>query len=107
MDRQAWIAILLCFVVLAGWQVYVIKQGPPPTARALASPTASVAPGATITPTPFAGTPSAPASESPAPNVAVPEATSTPKPFAEQTTTLRNADFELLLTNRGAGIAEA
>ena len=107
MDRQAWIAILLCFVVLAGWQVYVMKHAPPPLARALVSPSPSLAPEATIAPSPSAGTSSPTASQSTAPNVPLPEVTPTPKPFAEQTTTLRNADLELLLTNRGGGIAEA
>ena len=41
------------------------------------------------------------------PNEARPAPTPTPRPFVEQTTTLRNADLELLLTNRGGGIAEA
>jgi YidC/Oxa1 family membrane protein insertase len=107
MDRQAWIAILLCFVVLAGWQVYVMKHPPPLTAPMRASPSPSAATEATIAPSPVAGTSSPTASQSSPSNVPVPEATPTPKSFAEQTTTLRNADLELLLTNRGGGIAEA
>jgi len=39
MDRQAWVAIFLCFVVLAAWQVYVMKHAPPAATRAFASPT--------------------------------------------------------------------
>src|SRR4051812_3104001 len=108
MDRQAWIAILLCFVVLAGWQGYGMKHPPPPTTALMrASPNPSAATQATISPSPLAGTSSPAASPSSPSNVPLPEATPTPKPFGEQTTTLRNADLELLLTNRGGGIAEA
>ena len=67
----------------------------------------SVEPGATVAtslPSPAPGsTESRPTSAATPPN----EATPTPAPFVEKTTTLRNADLELLLTNRGGGIAEA
>ncbi len=55
-----------------------------------------------VPPTP-GSTESRPTSATTPPN----EATPTPAPFVEKTTTLRNADLELLLTNRGGGIAEA
>src|ERR1051326_6977340 len=103
MDRQAWIAIILCVIVLAAWQVYVAKHAPPIPAPALSSPSPSFAPGATVAvPTP-GPTVSHPAEPAVPPN----EATPTPAPFVEQTTTLRNDDLKLLLTNRGGGIAEA
>ena len=67
----------------------------------------SVEPGATVatsSPSPTPGsTESRPTSATTPPN----EATPTPAPFVEKTTTLRNADLEVLLTNRGGGIAEA
>ena len=67
----------------------------------------SVEPGTTVAtslPSPVPGsTESSPTSATTPPN----EATPTPAPFVEKTTTLGNADLELLLTNRGGGIAEA
>jgi YidC/Oxa1 family membrane protein insertase len=109
MDRQAWVAIILCVIVLAGWQVYMSKHAPPlMPAPVLASPSPSVA--ALATPSAPSSTGVAPGStESRPTETSVPpnEATPTPAPFVERTTTLRNADLELLLTNRGGGIAEA
>jgi len=109
MDRQAWVAIIFCVIVLAGWQVYVAKH-PPPTpapAPAPAAPSPSVAPGTPSVPSPSGVTPGAPESRPGETSVPPNEATPTPAPFVEKTTTLRNADLELLLTNRGGGIAEA
>ena len=105
MDRQAWVAIVLCVIGLAAWQVYVAKQAPPLPAKVLAAPSPSVAPGTMPVPSPAA----APDAEShPAESSVPPPAPApTPAPFVEQTTTLRSADLELLLTNRGGGIAEA
>ena len=100
MDRQAWVAIIFVVIGLAAWQVYVAKQTPPVPAKALASPSPSVSAPA-VTP---GATESRPAAPSVPPNN---EATPTPAPFVEQTTTLRNDDLELLLSNRGGGIAEA
>jgi YidC/Oxa1 family membrane protein insertase len=107
MDRQAWIAIILCVIVLAGWQVYVAKHAPPMPARVLASPSPSVAPGTTSVPSPTAASPGSTESGPAIPSAPPEGATPTPAPFVEKTTTLRNADLELLLTNRGGGIAEA
>ena len=114
MDRQAWIAVTLCIIGLIAWQVYMAKHPAPVPAKISASPSPapglrqdSVEPGATVAtslPSPAPGsTESRPTSATTPPN----EATPTPAPFVEKTTTLRNADLELLLTNRGGGIAEA
>ena len=114
MDRQAWIAVTLCIIGLIAWQVYMAKHPAPVPAKISASPSPapgvgqdSVEPGATVAtslPSPAPGsTESRPTSAATPPN----EATPTPAPFVEKTTTLRNADLELLLTNRGGGIAEA
>ncbi len=101
MDRQAWIAIALCIAGLIAWQVYMVKHPAVPPARALASPS----PVATASPAgaaaPVAATPGA------SPNENAPSPTPAPVVFAEKITSLRNADLELLLTNRGGGIAEA
>ena len=124
MDRQAWIAVSLCIIGLIAWQVYMVKHPAPVQPRTVAaaspSPTVgrdSVEPGATVASSPPAAAPgsteSRPTSSTesrasegtPAPNEASP--TPTPALFAEKTATLRNADLELLLTNRGGGIAEA
>jgi len=99
MDRQAWIAISLCVVGLVLWQVYMTTHSLPP-------PKSS----------PNATQPIAPASVAPAPSALplpsptatpAPQPFSTPPPFAEKTETLRNSDLELVLTNRGGGIAKA
>ena len=115
MDRQAWIAVTLCIIGLIGWQVYMAKHPAPVPAKISASPSPatelrrdSVEPGATgcysvTEPERLRSTESRPTSATAPPN----EATPTPAPFVEKTTTLRNADLELLLTNRGGGIAEA
>ena len=102
MDRQAWIAITLCIAGLIAWQVYMVKNPAVPPARALASPS----PAATVAPAAGAPSPEATAPGA-APNEPTPTPAPTPVPFLESTTTLRNADLELLLTNRGGGIAEA
>jgi YidC/Oxa1 family membrane protein insertase len=105
MDRQAWIAITLCVIGFVALQVYNAKHMPPPPVRALVSPT----PTPTATPESPATTAASQApSVSPSPG-AIPTASpaaSVPS-FAEKTETLRNADVELRLTNRGAGISEA
>src|SRR5436190_296120 len=99
MDRQAWVAIILCLLVLAAWQVYVAKYAPPVPAKVLASPRPSVGRDS-VEPEATAG--SAVAANSPSPGAApgstesrptegaAPpnEATPTPAPFVEQTTTL-------------------
>ena len=114
MDRQAWIAVTLCIIGLVAWQVYMAKHPAPVPAKISVSPSPapgvgqdSVEPGATVAtslPSPVPGsTESRPTSATTPPN----EATPTPAPFVEKTTTLRNADLELLLTNRGGGVAEA
>ena len=114
MDRQAWIAITLCVIGLIAWQIYMVKHPAPPPAKVLASPsTASVVGRDSVEPggTPLSSSPAASpgSTESRPTGTAVPpnEPTPTPRFFVEQKTTLRNADLELLLTNRGGGIAEA
>ena len=114
MDRQAWVAIILCIIGLAAWQVYVVKHTPPVPAKVLASPSPlasvgpdTVEPGATAASSQTGATPGSTESRPTGPAVPPNEATPTPAPFVEQTATLRNADLELLLTNRGGGIAEA
>src|SRR5437762_13504191 len=111
MDRQAWVAIILCLIGLAAWQVYVVKHMPPAPVKALASPSPlasagrdSVEPGPTAASSQTAASPGSTASR-PTPAVPPSEATPTPAPFVEKTATLRNADLELLLSNRGRGIA--
>jgi YidC/Oxa1 family membrane protein insertase len=103
MDRQAWIAIALVIVGLFLWQIYVVKQTPRPPPSTAATPfpsaTGTTPPGPAESPSP--GTPS------PSPVQSTPTPTPTPRSFVEQTTTLKNSDLELLLTNRGGGIAEA
>src|SRR4249920_2201531 len=104
MDRQAWIVVTLCILGLVGWQIYVARQAPPPPRTMTVSPTPaaamSVAPGAT---------PSATTTPTIAPNESTPSPTPTSvtRSFVEKTVTLKNDDLELLLTNRGGGIAEA
>ena len=110
MDRQAWIAVTLCIIGLIAWQVYMAKHPAPVPAKISASPSLSpgaVEPAATVTPSSPSAVPGP--TESPSISGTTPpnEATPTPAPFLEKTTTLRNADLELLLTNRGGGIAEA
>jgi YidC/Oxa1 family membrane protein insertase len=84
-----------------------------PPGRAAASPTAapgarngSAPPGAAPGSTESRPTEGAVAPNEPSPT-ATPTPTAAPEPFVEKTTTLRNSDLELLLTNRGGGIAEA
>jgi YidC/Oxa1 family membrane protein insertase len=95
MDRTAWIAVTLCVIGLVLWQIYLVKQTPPRPAPVnvppeQASPTASIA-----SPTPLAGPSAEPKAAEPVPS------------FPEKIETLRNADVELRLTNRGGGIKEA
>jgi len=111
MDRQAWIAITLVVIGLAAWQVYVVKHMPPPAPPTMVGRD-SVEPGGTpgsteSRPTGPAEAPDSTESQPAAPSIPPNEPTPTPEPFVEQTTTLRNADLELHLTNRGGGIAEA
>jgi YidC/Oxa1 family membrane protein insertase len=122
MDRQAWIAVTLCIIALIVWQVYVVKHPAPIPAKALASPTpavgrdsvepkASAASSASSAPSQTAAAPgsteSTPTGTGISPNESTAPPTPTAVPFVEKTTTLRNPDLELLLTNRGGGIAEA
>ncbi len=99
MDRTAWIAVTLCVIGLVVWQVYLVKQTPPRPAPVRVTP-GEASPGASpkalgASPTPLA-----------APEVA-PKATEAVPSFPEKIETLRNADVELRLTNRGGGIKEA
>jgi YidC/Oxa1 family membrane protein insertase len=101
MDRQAWIAIAVVVAGLFFWQMYLVKQTPPAPVPSAVTPIPSasgtLAPGATEAPRP--------STPSPTPNESTP--TPAPRPFVEQTSSLKNSDLELLLTNRGGGIAEA
>src|SRR5690242_12284517 len=106
MDRTAWVAVVLSAIGLVAWYAYMARQIPPkanavsataaitsvtpsPTAAARSSSSPLTAPTATAGASPIA---------SPAPSVPT---------FAEVRETLRNADVELHLTNRGGAIAEA
>jgi len=98
MDRTAWMVVILCVIGLVLWELWVAKQTPQRPRTTVASPT----------PTP----PFASASGSPAPFVspvpaATPAVAEAVPSFPEKIETLRNADVELRLTNRGAGISEA
>ena len=97
MDRQAWIAITLCVIGLIGWQVYVAKNTPP-IRPALTSPSPSVIAAATAPPSPSPAL-------APAPSSSVTAESSAAK-FDEKFETLRNADEEVRLTNRGGAISE-
>jgi YidC/Oxa1 family membrane protein insertase len=99
MDRQAWIAVTLCVIALIAWEVYTARYSPPVPARP------SVAATATMTAAPQTS-PQA-TSPAPSPSSSPKEATPTPAPFIPKTASLKNSDVELLMTNRGGGIAEA
>ena len=100
MDRTAWIAISLCVIGLVAWEFWIAKQTPrKPAPAAVSSPTPAASP--IISPSAVPAASAAPiASATPAPSA-------TPPAFAQKNETLRNADVELRLTNRGGGIAEA
>src|SRR5207244_4590067 len=99
MDRTAWIAVALCVIGLVLWELYLAKQAPP---RRAPVPTA---------PQQISPSPTGAASGSTSPVVAAPaipsKAAETAPSFPEKIETLRNADVELRLTNRGGGISEA
>src|SRR5437667_6204739 len=100
MDRNAWIAVILCVIGLLTWTWWTSKHQPPrpvppalsPTPLPLATASASAAPLTPPSPTAAA--------------TATPAAEATPA-FAEKAEILRNDDVELRLTNRGGGIREA
>jgi YidC/Oxa1 family membrane protein insertase len=99
MDRTAWIVVALCVIGLIAWYIYFGRQMPqarPSAITALPSPSPSVA-GASASPAPLL---------SPSP-VPTPTAVQSVPAFPEKIETLRNADVELRLTNRGGGIKEA
>jgi YidC/Oxa1 family membrane protein insertase len=98
MDRTAWIVVILCVIgfLLSEW--WIAKQTPPRPSKIAASPAASPSiAGVSASPAPLT---------SPVPGAAQPVAETVPT-FAEKLETLRNADVELRLTNRGGGISEA
>lgn len=106
MDRTAWIAVTLCVIGLVGWEVYITQHAPPrPPATVTALPTASPASPVSPTPSAAADTTATPAAPSTTPAAAQPSPTVAQ--FAEAKESLRNSDFELRITNRGGGIAEA
>jgi YidC/Oxa1 family membrane protein insertase len=99
MDRTAWIVVTLCVIGLIAWYIYAGRQMPqarPSTITASPSPPPSVA-GASASPAPYL---------SPSP-VPTPTVVQSVPAFPEKIETLRNADVELRLTNRGGGIKEA
>jgi YidC/Oxa1 family membrane protein insertase len=96
MDRTAWIAVSLCVIGLVVWQIYVVKQTPPPRHAPV-----SVAPEQT---SPSASIPSSTPLAAP---TAVPKAAESVASFPEKIETLHNSDVELRFTNRGGGIKEA
>jgi YidC/Oxa1 family membrane protein insertase len=99
MDRTAWIAVTLCVVGLIAWYIYAGRQMPlarPSAVTTSRSPPPSIA-EASASAAPYL-------SPSPVPTPTVVQ----PAPaFPEKITTLRNADVELRLSNRGGGIKEA
>ena len=99
MDRTAWIVVALCVIGLLLWEVYLTKQMAPKPAPAGVAP-GQISPSAT--PAIFVPSPSPAVAAEATPKSAQP----TPS-FAEKIETLRNADVELRLTNRGGGIKEA
>ena len=96
MDRTAWIAVALCVVGLVAWEWWIAKQTPPRPTTAISSPAPTPLTSASTAPAPLA---------SPVPT-ATPAVEATPA-FAEKIETVRNADVELHLTNRGGGIRDA
>ncbi len=98
MDRTAWIVIALCVIGLVAWEWWAARQAPPRPSTITASPTAPpLIAGASPSPAPLV---------SPLPSATPAVVESTPS-FPEKIETLRNADVELRLTNRGGGISEA
>jgi len=98
MDRTAWIVVALCVIGLVLWEIYLVKQTPPPRPVPV-----GVAPGQsspTAAPAVLAPSPTPVAEATPSSRESVPS-------FAEKIQTLRNSDVELHLTNRGGGIKEA
>jgi len=98
MDRTAWVVVILCVIGLVLWEWWLQKQHPvrqPSTVTA--SPTPASIAGVSPSPLPVFS----PAVSS------TPQPAATVAPFPEKTETLRNADVELHLTNRGGGIRDA
>src|SRR5207247_9565335 len=97
MDRTAWIVVTLCVIGLIAWYIYVGKQMPPARpSTATASPTPPPVAEASASARPYL---------SPSP-VPTPTPVQPGRTFPENIETLRNADVELPLTNRGGGIKE-
>lgn len=96
MDRTAWIAIALCVIGLVLWEVYVVKQIQPRST-----------PPAQVSPAPASLTSASPLPLATAAPSAAPKEAELASSFPEKIDTLRNADVELHLTNRGGGIKEA
>lgn len=98
MDRTAWIVITLCVIGFVLWEWWIVKQTPPRPSAIASSPAPS--------PSIAAASASPAALASPVPAATPPQVETVPT-FAEKIETLRNADVELHLTNRGGGIREA
>ena len=96
MDRTAWIVVTLCVIGLVLWEVYVMRQTQlRPALATRASPT----PPTLVSPAP---TPSATA----APQITRGATPPGQQSFPEKLETLRSADAELHLTNRGGAIKD-
>jgi YidC/Oxa1 family membrane protein insertase len=102
MDRTAWIVVSLCVIGLVAWEWWLAKQAPPRPATVAASPAPGLTPALASAPS----TTAAPVASPALAPTATPQVEATPS-FAEKTETLRNADVELHVTNRGGGIREA
>src|SRR5206468_12598891 len=99
MDRTAWIVVSLCVIGLIAWYIYIGKQMPHPRPSTISASPSVPPPVTTPSPSP---SPYFPPSPVPTPTPVQPGPT-----FPEKIETLRNADVELRLTNRGGGIKEA
>src|SRR5947207_15759005 len=98
MNRTAWIIVSLCVIGLIAWYIYIGKQMPHPRPSTISASPSVPPPVTTPSPSP---SPYFPPSPVPTPTPVQPGPT-----FPEKIETLRNADVELRLTNRGGGIKE-
>ncbi|PYK64880.1 MAG: hypothetical protein DME50_11180 [Verrucomicrobia bacterium] len=99
MDRTAWIVVSLCVIGLIAWYIYIGKQMPHPRPSTISASPSAPPPVATPSPSPSLYFPPSP--------IPTPTPVQSAPTFPEKIETLRNADVELRLTNRGGGIKEA